>query len=90
MNKKNKELKEIEGASDNIRAFVDLKAQGPAKGGLFIRSKLKETVEKIEKDGDVSVVGVIYDGTYNLEILTQTKEERETAFNMALQLNKDV
>lgn len=86
MTKKPKDLKQIEDASDNIRAFVDLKAQGPAKGGLFIRSDLKDTVDKIEKDGDVFVVGVVYDESYNLEILTQTKEERETAFNKALKL----
>jgi len=77
-------MKEIEDADSNIRAFVDLKAQGPAKGGLFIRTDLKETVDKIEKDGDVFVVGVIYDGTYDLEILTQTKEERDGAFAKAL------
>lgn len=80
-------MKEIEDADENIRAFVDLKAQGPAKGGCFIRTDLKETVEKIEKDGDVFVVGVIYDGTYNLEILTQTKEERDSAFADALAKN---
>lgn len=77
-------MKDIEDADENIRAFVDLKAQGPAKGGVFLRSDLKETVEKIEKDGDVYVVGVVYDGTYNLEILTQTKEERDSSFTKSL------
>ncbi|HBY67929.1 MAG TPA: hypothetical protein DEG69_09310 [Flavobacteriaceae bacterium] len=82
-------MKPIEDADKNIRAFVDLKAQGPAKGGMFVRNDLKEIVEKIEKDGDVFVVGVVYDGTRNLEILTQTKEEKEHAFNKALNLSQD-
>jgi hypothetical protein len=77
-------MKQIEDADENIRAFVDLKAQGPAKGGVFVRNDLKEIVEKIEKDGDVFVIGVVYDGTRNLEILTQTKEEKENAFNESL------
>ena len=77
-------MKEIEDADENVRAFVDLKAQGPAKGGYFFRSLLKEQIEMIEEGGDVFVVGVVYDGSYNLEILTQTKEERETAFAKSL------
>jgi len=77
-------MKQIEDADDNVRAFVDLKANGPAKGGLFVRNDLREMVEKIEKDGDVFVVGVVYDGTWDLEILTQTKEERDSALADAL------
>jgi hypothetical protein len=80
-------MKQIEDADDNVRAFVDLKANGPAKGGLFVRNDLKEMVEKIEKDGDVFVVGVVYDGTWDLEILTQTKKERDSAFADALSKN---
>ena len=38
-------MKPIEDADKNIRAFVDLKAQGPAKGGMFVRNDLKEIVE---------------------------------------------
>ena len=82
--KSSNKLKPIENADKNIRAFVDLKAQGPAKGGVFVRNDLKEIIEKVEKDGDVFVVGVVDDGTRDLEILTQTKEERDNAFSKAL------
>ena len=45
--------------------------------GLFVRNDLKEIVEKIEVDGTTRVIGVIYDGTYNLEILTEKIKENE-------------
>ena len=62
---------------ENVRAFIDLDATGAAKGGIFLRSDLVEHVEKIEKDGKMKVVGIVYDGTYNLEIVCQevVKEE---------------
>tara|TARA_R110000764_G_scaffold21381_1_gene53989 strand:- start:553 stop:789 length:237 start_codon:yes stop_codon:yes gene_type:complete len=58
---------------ENIRIFVDLDVTGNANGGIFIRSDLKETVDEIEKSGETKVVGVVYDETYNLEILTQPR-----------------
>tara|TARA_R110000824_G_scaffold168023_2_gene345083 strand:+ start:1121 stop:1357 length:237 start_codon:yes stop_codon:yes gene_type:complete len=58
---------------ENIRVFVDLNVTGNANGGVFIRSDLKETVDEIEKSGETKVVGVVYDETYNLEILTQPR-----------------
>ena len=56
---------------ENIRVFVDLDITGNANGGIFIESNLKDKVEELEASGDVKVVGVVYDETYNLEILTQ-------------------
>jgi|TARA_R100000541_G_scaffold40556_1_gene48115 hypothetical protein len=60
-----------------IRAFVDLSVNGNATGGTFIKSSLKEHVEMIEKEGVQRVVGVVYDGSYNLEILLKPVEEIE-------------
>ena len=53
------------------RVMVDLYVVGNANGQLYVRNDLKDTIEKIESESNVRVVGVVYDGTYNLEILTQ-------------------
>ena len=74
---KNKKTKPKEDLEENVRVFIDIKTKGNASGGIFLRSDLKETVEKIEKDGVDRVVGVVYDGTYNLEIVTQPIEDMD-------------
>lgn len=61
---------------ENLRVFVDINVNGNAKGGVFIESNLKDKVEELEASGEVKVVGVVYDETYNLEILTQPKGSR--------------
>jgi|TARA_R100000482_G_scaffold124933_2_gene80059 hypothetical protein len=59
-----------------IRYFIDLDFKGDAKGGIFIRcSLIKNKIRKIESDGKTKVVGLVYDGTDDLEIVTiQSKE----------------
>jgi|TARA_R110000782_G_scaffold205257_1_gene293565 hypothetical protein len=59
------------------RVFLDITRQSAQNSGLFVRNDLKEIVEKIEVDGTTRVIGVIYDGTYNLEILTEKIKENE-------------
>jgi len=59
------------------RVFLDITRQSAQNSGLFVRNDLKEIVEKVEKDGTTRVIGVIYDGTYNLEILTEKIKENE-------------
>ncbi len=61
---------------ENLRVFVDINVNGNANGGVFIESNLKDKVEELEASGEVKVVGVVYDETYNLEILTQPKGSR--------------
>lgn len=56
---------------DGIRVMVDLKAVGNANGTKFVKNNLKDTIDQIESEEKVRVVGFVYDGTYNLEILTQ-------------------
>lgn len=43
---------------------------GSAKGGVFVRNSLKEIIEKCAANG-MKVVGIIYDGSYNLELITE-------------------
>ena len=64
-------MKENETKQEKIRAFIDLDVNGEASGGVFIESKLKDKIEEIEASGEDKVVGVVYDGTYNLEVITQ-------------------
>ena len=57
--------------NSKYRVMVDLNVVGNANGQLYVRNDLKDTIDKIESESNVRVVGVVYDGTYNLEILTQ-------------------
>lgn len=59
------------------RVMVDLDVVGNANGQLYVRNDLKDTIDKIESESNVRVVGVVYDGTYNLEILTQPIQDLE-------------
>lgn len=47
---------------------------GIAKGGYYVRNDLKEFFETLEKKG-IKPVGIRYDGTYNLEIIVEAKNE---------------
>mgnify|MGYP003144290486 FL=1 len=60
---------------NNIRVFVDLEVTGNAKGGLFVKNDLKDIIIRIEQDNTQRVVGIVYDGTKNLEILTKPVED---------------
>ena len=81
MKKKNKEVKqnetiEIIDENEKYRVCIDLKATGNARGGKFVNSNgLKEMIEGIEKEGEDVMVGLVYDGTDRLEILTQNVKE---------------
>ena len=63
--------------SKENRVFLDITRQSAQNSGLFVRNDLKELVERVEKDGIERVIGIIYDGTYNLEILTEKIKENE-------------
>jgi hypothetical protein len=60
---------------NNIRVFVDLEVTGNAKGGLFVKNDLKDIIIRVEEDNTQRVVGIVYDGTNNLEILTKPVED---------------
>nr|BAR36787.1 hypothetical protein [uncultured Mediterranean phage uvMED] len=62
---------------DNFRVLVDLKVKGNANGTIFVRNDLKDSIERIESTNKDRVVGIVYDGTYNLEILTQPIQDTD-------------
>jgi hypothetical protein len=71
---KNKTNEEVISIDDNeqYRVCIDLKAQGNAEGGKFINVKgLKDMIEGLEEKEINKMVGLVYDGTDRLEILTQ-------------------
>ena len=47
--------------------------KGKAKDGLYFRSNLKDVLEKCEKQG-INIVGIKYDGTFNLGLIQEKKE----------------
>ena len=61
---------------EEIRAFIDLKVDGNAKGGIFMKNKeIHNKIKDIESEGVVRVVGIVYDETDNIEFITKTLEE---------------
>ena len=48
------------------------KFEGIGKGGYFLRNDLKEFFEKLEEQ-NLKPVAIVYDGSYNLEILVGDK-----------------
>ena len=45
---------------------------GEAQGGYFVRNNLKEFVKVLEESGK-EIVGIKFDGSYNLEILVKNE-----------------
>ena len=43
--------------------------EGEAKGGYFVRNDLVNSVKRLEEQG-LKVVGIRFDGTFNLELIT--------------------
>tara|TARA_B110000858_G_scaffold82323_1_gene95406 strand:- start:3667 stop:3906 length:240 start_codon:yes stop_codon:yes gene_type:complete len=70
-------MKKINKSSEELRAFICLNAKGTANGGIFIKCNIKDKIDEIEKDGLVRVVGIVYDETYDLEIMTKSVKEIE-------------
>jgi|TARA_R110001583_G_scaffold162647_1_gene314895 hypothetical protein len=63
--------------SKEERIFLDITRESAQNSGLFVRNDLKDIIERVEKDETTRVIGIIYDGTYNLEILTEKIKENE-------------
>lgn len=49
---------------------------GTAVGGYFIRNNLKEFISRLNEHGR-KVVGIKFDGTYNLEVIVEANEEEK-------------
>ena len=48
--------------------------QGQPEAVYPFRSNLKESIEKLELTTDQKVVGIVYDETYTIELLTTKKD----------------
>jgi len=48
--------------------------EGKARGGYFIRSGLKEFFDRLKAEG-LNPVGIVYDNSYNLEIIVEATDE---------------
>ena len=53
------------------RVFLDVREDRAERSGIFVRNNLKKIVERVEKDGQEKVVGIVFDGSFNLELLTK-------------------
>ena len=53
------------------RVFLDITKTEGRPSGIYVRNDLREIVERVEKEGKERVIGVVFDETYNLELLTE-------------------
>jgi len=65
------------GTPGEKRIFWIDEFQGQPAGMYPFRSNLKESIEKVEKLTGEKVVGVVYDDTYTIELLTEKKSSKE-------------
>ena len=47
--------------------------EGKAQGGYYVRSDLVKSIQKLEEQG-LKVVGIEFDGTWNLQLITEIPE----------------
>ena len=53
------------------RIFLDVSEERGEPSGFFVRNDLKESIEELESEGKLKVVGIIYDETYTIELITK-------------------
>ena len=61
--------------SDRDQKFWLDEFNGQAAGGLFIRNDLVKTIKRLEEQGK-KVVGIGFDGTWNLELIIEVPKEK--------------
>ena len=57
--------------SKTPRIFLDVTKQQGKSSGIYVRNDLREIVERVKKEGKERVVGIVFDETYNLELITE-------------------
>ena len=62
------------GTSGEKRIFWIDNFEGQPEAVYPFRSNLKESIEKLESTTDQKVVGIVYDETYTIELLTTKKD----------------
>ena len=53
------------------RVFLDITKTQGKPSGIFVRNDLREIDERVEKEGKERVIGIVFDETYNLELITE-------------------
>jgi|TARA_R110002049_G_scaffold80932_1_gene205814 hypothetical protein len=53
------------------RMFLDVREDRAERSGIFVRNDLKEIVEKVEAGGKEKVVGIVFDESFTIELLTK-------------------
>lgn len=53
------------------RVFLDLKEKEGKSSGMYVRNDLKRIIEEVEATGEQKVIGIVYNGTYTIEIITK-------------------
>ena len=53
------------------RMFLDVREDRAERSGIFVRNDLKEIVENVEAGGKEQVVGIVFDESYTIELLTK-------------------
>ena len=53
------------------RVFLDLNEKEAQSSGIFVRNDLVRIVQQIEADGSIKVIGIVFNDTYDLEIITK-------------------
>ena len=56
------------------RIFLDVREDRGEPSGLFVRSDLKDSIEELERETNNKVIGIVYDGTYTIELITKKKK----------------
>ena len=57
--------------SKTPRIFLDVTKHQGKPSGIYVRNDLREIVGRVEKEGNERVVGLVFDETYNIELLTE-------------------
>ena len=57
--------------SKKQRVFLDVSEDRGEHSGYFVKNDLKTSIEELEMEKKVKVIGIIYDGSYNIELITK-------------------
>jgi len=51
--------------------FLDVREDRAERSGIFVRNDLKKIVESVEAGGKEKVVGIVFDESFTIELLTK-------------------
>ena len=53
------------------RMFLDVREDRAERSGIFVRNDLKKIVKNVEAGGKEKVVGIVFDESFTIELLTK-------------------